>query len=74
MTSRTVHVPAIHCQHCVATIGRELGELPGVAAARADAEAKSVTVEWDESRTTWDAIRALLVEIGFPPSGDASGA
>jgi copper chaperone CopZ len=27
MTSKTVHVPAINCGHCVATIERELGSL-----------------------------------------------
>ena len=67
MPDTSVHVPAISCGHCVRTIERELGELPGVRSVRADAETKRVAISW-EAPADWTAIAALLAEIGFPPA------
>lgn len=66
MEERIVQVPSISCGHCVATIQRELSELEGVAAVSADATTKAVTVAWVPP-ASWEAIRGLLEEIGFPP-------
>lgn len=66
MTEKTVSVPAISCGHCVKTIEREVGELPGVDGVSSDLASRRVTVRWDESRTSWDAVDALLDEIGYP--------
>ena len=68
MERKVVSVPKISCGHCTATIERELGALAGVTKVRADASLKTVEVEWDEARVSWDALRALLVEIDFPPA------
>jgi copper chaperone CopZ len=67
MDTKTFRVPNIHCNHCVMTIKRELGELKGVASVTGDAETKTVTVQW-ESPATWDGIKALLTEINYPPA------
>lgn len=69
MSNRTVRVPAISCGHCVKTIERELGDLEGVTSVEARQEAREVRVEWEDGRTTWDEIRALLEEIHYPPAG-----
>jgi copper chaperone CopZ len=53
----------------VRTIEREVGELPGVRAVKADVASKIVTIEWQEPATGWEAIRSLLVEINYPPEG-----
>lgn len=66
MTEKTVSVPAISCGHCVKTIEREVAELPGVDAVSSDLESRSVTVRWDEGRTSWTEVDALLDEIGYP--------
>ncbi len=66
MASKTFKVPNISCGHCVMTIQREVGELAGVKAVRADEQSKMVAVEW-EAPATWDQIRALLQEINYPP-------
>ena len=68
MATRDLQVPNISCGHCVATIERELGELPGVRKVTAEHPAKRVTVEWDEDAQSWPAIRELLVDIGYPPA------
>lgn len=66
--TKTVSVPGISCGHCVATIQRELGELPGVTQVEAEETAKTVTVSWDPATTDWEAITGLLQEIDFAPA------
>ena len=66
MSQKTVSVPNISCGHCVMTIERELSELQGVASVKADREARTVAVEWNDAETDWGRVAALLDEIGFP--------
>jgi copper ion binding protein len=66
MTTKTVSVPKITCGHCVMTIEREVGELKGVSAVKADKDTKQVTVSWDAAATDWGSVAATLEEIGFP--------
>jgi copper chaperone CopZ len=65
MQSKTVHVPAISCQHCVHTIQTELKEVAGVQTVQADAQTKQVSLQWD-SPATWESLSALLSELGYP--------
>ena len=66
MQTKTVSVPNITCGHCVMTIQREVGEVKGVSAVKADKDARQVTVSWDPAATDWAAIAATLKEINFP--------
>ncbi len=66
MESKTFKVPNISCGHCVMTIEREVGEMPGIASVKAEEASKMVTVQWD-APATWDGIAALLEEINYPP-------
>jgi copper chaperone CopZ len=66
MTEKTVHIASISCGHCIATITRELLDLPGVNSVKGDPGTKLVTVRWDPP-ADWKAIAATLDEIGFPP-------
>jgi copper chaperone len=65
MTKATLSVPNISCGHCVSAIETELAEMEGVATVEADAETKTVTVQWD-APTTMERIRAALNEINYP--------
>jgi len=65
---KTVHVPNISCGHCVSTIEREVGEVPGVRAVRGDAGARKVTVSWDPETTDWVVIEETLADINYPPA------
>ena len=69
MTTKTVNVPNISCGHCVMTIEREVGELQGVDAVKAETETKSVTISWDPETTDWVVIEDTMKEINFPPAG-----
>lgn len=67
MENKTFQAPAISCGHCTMTIQREVGELEGVAAVQADPNTKMVTVSW-QAPATWDKIKSLMAEIGYPPA------
>ena len=69
MMTKTVSVPNITCGHCVMTIQREVGELTGVSAVKADKDTKQVTVSWDPAATDWAAIASTMKEINFSPVG-----
>ena len=65
METKSFQAPAIHCGHCTATIQREVAELAGVKSVQADQNTQRVTVSW-ETPATWDKIKALMEEIGYP--------
>jgi len=66
MTGKTITIPKISCGHCVATIKRELGDLPGVTVVDASPDTKQVTISWQEP-AAWETIVETLEEIGYPP-------
>ena len=68
MTEKTVNVPNIACEHCVATIEEALKGLDGVAAVDVSREEKRVKVAWQEPGADWETIRARLEEAGYPPA------
>jgi copper chaperone len=69
MDERTVSVPGISCGHCVMTIEREVGEVPGVSSVAADHATRTVTISWDPDLTDWAAIEDTMKEINYPPAG-----
>jgi copper chaperone CopZ len=69
MAQKTVTVPKIACEHCVATIERALRDLEGVQSFDVDQSAKRVTVEWTEPDLSWDRIQTHLADVGYPPEG-----
>ena len=49
MTTETISVPEIHCDHCKRSIEGALRPLGGVASAEVDVDARTVTVSYDEA-------------------------
>lgn len=66
MAVRTFQVPAIHCDHCLATIKREVGEIHGVVSVEGDEATKELTVAY-QPEELWTQISELLTEIGYAP-------
>lgn len=66
MTNRTLKVANVSCGHCTGTIERELGELAGVHAVKAETNG-TVHIELDEAATPFSEVEALLREINYPP-------
>lgn len=69
MAEKTVSVPNIACDHCVATIERTLGALGGVSSVNVDRATKQVHVEWADDELTWDGIASSLEQAGYPAAG-----
>jgi copper chaperone len=65
MTTVSLKVPNISCDHCVHTIKTEVSELPGIKRVDANPDTKIVTVEFDPPATQAN-IEALLAEIDYP--------
>jgi len=67
MASKTLKVPNISCQHCIMTIKREVGALPGVTSVEGKVDSQEVTVVYDGEGTLEKAIETLR-EIDYPPA------
>jgi copper chaperone CopZ len=65
MTQETLTVPNISCGHCVSAIESELSDVEGVTSVKADADIKTVVVEWNDPASI-EQIRATLTEINYP--------
>lgn len=65
MKTLSYSIPNISCQHCLNTIKTALETMPGVDFIEADIPNKILTIDGSNELDD-DAIRAKLVEIGFP--------
>ena len=65
MPSKTVHIPAISCGHCVRTIESEVSGLDHIEKVHADEQTRMVEISWQEPQN-WQTIKALLAEINYP--------
>lgn len=65
MSTMTISVPGIHCDHCKHSIEGALVPLLGVSAARVDIDARTVTVEVDEARVDRAQLVAAIEEQGY---------
>lgn len=65
MTTDTITVPEIHCGHCKSSIEGALQPMDGVGEATVDVEATTVTVTYDPSATSREAIVAAIEEQGY---------
>ena len=65
MTTETLSVPDISCDHCRRTIETTLTRLPGVRAATVDVAARTVQVTYDETALAPATIRETLSDEGY---------
>jgi copper chaperone len=68
MTTETLSVPDISCDHCQRTIEAALGRLPGVRAV-VDVPARTVQVTYDASAVDPTIIRDTLADEGYEVAG-----
>ena len=62
--THTFGVNGMSCSHCTARVEKALCEIKGVKSAKADLDAKSVTVVASES-VTLDALKSAVNSLGF---------
>jgi copper chaperone len=53
------------CGGCENAVKRAVGRLPGVASVEASHAAQKVTVDFDESQTSLDAITTKITTLGY---------
>ena len=64
MTKKSFSVSGMKCVNCKANVERTLKALPGVADAVVNLEDANVTVEYDETQVTPEAMKAAVDDIG----------
>jgi copper chaperone len=65
MKTEQINVDGMSCGHCIETIENAVGKMDGVNQVQVSLENKNVSVDFDESQTTVDAIKETIVEAGF---------
>jgi copper chaperone CopZ len=65
--SETVQVTGIRCERCVMRLGKTLEGHDGLEFANANLMGQ-VQLEWDEERTTLDALLEQMSKAGFRPT------
>ncbi len=63
MKQATLQVNGMSCQHCVNSIEKAVKEIGG--SARVDLQNNSVSVEYDDSKLSLDAIKEAIEEQGY---------
>ena len=66
MTTKTLSVPDISCEHCERAIKGALEPLAGVQSVRVDIPAKKVTVQYDEAKVAIDKIKQAVEDEEYP--------
>jgi copper chaperone len=69
MNTVTLTAPDISCDHCKATIEREVGAMSGVQTVSVDVPSQHVTVTYDPAQLTDTDIVAKLDDEGYPVAG-----
>lgn len=64
MTSNTIKVEGMSCDHCVQTIKKAVNEIPGIEKVEVDLEKKEVRVDFDEGKTDLHNISAMITGVG----------
>lgn len=60
-----LNVEGMSCMHCINAITNSVGALEGVNKVDVNLEDKTVTVEFDESKTSLDRIKEEIEEQGY---------
>ncbi len=65
MAKTLLSVPDISCEHCQHAIEGALSQEPGVHAVRVDIAAKTVSLDYDPSILTLEAVGRILDDEGY---------
>ena len=65
MSSQTIQVRGMSCDHCSQTVHRALKAMPGISRVSVSLEKGEVVIDFDDTQTNIQAISAKIVKIGF---------
>ncbi len=63
MTTKDIRIDGMSCNHCVMSVKKELGKIPGLHIK--DVRIGSASVEYDESLVTPEKIKEAVEEAGY---------
>lgn len=63
----TIKSKRIMCGGCAKNVTENLTKIEGVESVNVDVPNKTVTVDFDESKTNVTALRQAMVDAGYPP-------
>jgi copper chaperone len=66
MSTVTLNVPDISCEHCERTITNALSPVAGVQFVRVDIPGRKVQVEYDPAQVNVERMKAILQEEDYP--------
>ena len=69
MTSKTLSVPEISCQHCKNSIEDAVGPLNGVDSVEVAIDDRTVAIDYDGTDGTFEVIVAAIEEQGYEVAG-----
>lgn len=62
---KTLTIEGMSCNHCKNAVEKAVKSLPGISFAEVDLAAKLLTVEFDETKTDIDQVRAAVEDAGY---------
>lgn len=65
MQKEIIAVKGMSCEHCENRVQKALLAIDGVAKCKASAKKGEVKISFDETKTTIDAIKAVITETGY---------
>ncbi len=65
MSSQTIQVRGMSCDHCSQTIHRALKAMPGISKVSVSLEKGEVVIDFDDTQTNTQTISAKIVKVGF---------
>ncbi|HOA68767.1 MAG: heavy-metal-associated domain-containing protein [Methanosarcina thermophila] len=57
----------IECNHCILRVGRTIASVQGVTVVDVNPKTKEAVVEFEETRTDLEEIKAAVREAGYEP-------
>ncbi len=69
MTSKTLSVPDISCQHCKNSIEDAVGPLNGVDSVEVAIDDRTVAIDYDGTDNTFDVVVVAIEEQGYEVVG-----
>jgi copper chaperone len=65
MTTETIRVEGMSCDHCVKAVTAAASALPGVASVSVDLKGGTATVDYDPALSTLDQLKTAIEDQGF---------
>ncbi len=65
MTTKTLKVQGMTCNHCVMRVAKALKAVPGVQDAKVDLNKAEAVVTYDDTKVGQDKLSSAVVEAGY---------